>query len=267
MPTVNAKYISIFVTTDCNLNCAYCYTQQTRAQNVIDIEFAKKGIDDFFTKYPYRGIRFQGGGEPTLRLDVIQEILNYSREKWGEINVELQTNGVFDDTVLDWVKNNIDIIWVSHDGLPKIHDIHRPDMKGLPTSLIVEKNIRHLVDANKTVGARCCITTLNVNRQHEIVDYLSSLGIKTIYGDNIFVTDYNEHMNKLYNIPTWESYLDGFIKAKKRSKEIGVFYGSWLTVNFATETVRNCSSCIPLPRLTTDGYVSSCDVTSLGLLH
>jgi len=264
MPTVNAKYISIFVTTDCDLGCSYCYAQQGRDNNVIDVEFAKVAIDDFFSKYPHRGIRFQGGGEPTLRLNAMREILDYSRSKWGEVNVELQTHGAFDKETLKWITDNVDIVWVSHDGLPDVQNIHRPDMQGGKTNLVVENNIKSLIKSGLTVGIRCCITTLNVHRQVEIVDYLSSLGVKTIYGDNIFSTDANEYMNQLYSVPSWQDYTEGFIKAKKRAKKIGVFYGSWLTVNFHSETTHNCSSCIPFPRLTTDGYVSSCDVTSLG---
>lgn len=264
MPTASAEYISIFVTADCNLRCAYCYTQQCRDTRVISIDFAKKGLDDFFNSYPYRKIRFQGSGEPTLKLSFMDELLVYARKKYGEVEVELQTNGYFDSSVRKWVSDNVGIAWVSFDGLPEVHDIHPPNEDGSGTSAVVLNNIIELMKAGVTVGIRCCITSLNLHRQEEILDYLKAIGIKTVYGDNIFATDHNEHMTEKYTVPETLEYAKTFLIAKKYAQSIDMFYGSWLTVNFAEETNRNCSSCTPLPRLTTDGYVSSCDVTSEG---
>ncbi len=92
------------------------WTKLSRDDNVIDVEFAKVAIDDFFLKYPHRGIRFQGGGEPTLRLNAMRDILDYSRNKWGDVNVELQTHGAFDNETFKWIKGNVNIVWISHDG-------------------------------------------------------------------------------------------------------------------------------------------------------
>ena len=265
MPSPRANYISIFVTTNCKLGCLYCYTKQGRADNVIDVDFAKKGIDDFFESTGHRGIRFQGGGEPTLRIAEMKEIVDYASNKWGKIEVELQTNGTFDAETLNWVANNVDVVWMSHDGLSDIHDIQRPDKEGASTSAIVENNIKALVDApNITVGVRSTITSLNVHKQDKIVEFISSMGVKCIYGDNLFGSGYNDDMKVVYDVPGWENYTNGLIKAKKRAKELGVFYGSWVTINFAEKVTHNCTSCTPYPRLTTDGYVSSCDMTSMG---
>ena len=265
MPSPRANYISIFVTTNCGLQCLYCYTKQGRADNVIDVGFARQGIDDFFQSTGHRGIRFQGGGEPTLRLAEMNEILVSTRKKWGDVSVELQTNGTFNDDVKKWVADNVDIVWMSHDGPGGVHDIQRPDKNGNPTSKVVEKNIEYLVNQpHITVGVRSTITSLNVHKQPELVEFFSAMGIKTIYGDNLFGSGYNDDMKVIYDVPGWENYTNGLLAAKVTAKKLGVFYGSWITINFAEKVTHNCTSCTPYPRLTTDGYVSSCDMTSMG---
>jgi hypothetical protein len=45
---------------------------------------------------------------------------------------------------------------------------------------------KHRKDMDGVIGARVTISSLNINRQKELIDYFSSHGIKTIYGDAIF---------------------------------------------------------------------------------
>jgi radical SAM protein with 4Fe4S-binding SPASM domain len=57
-----------------------------------------------------------------------------------------------------------------------------------------------------------------------------------------------------------EEYLD----ACKYAENNNVFYGSILTCNFNDEVSQHCRACIPVPHLTTDGYVSACDMALFG---
>lgn len=267
MPTINAKYISIFLTTDCNLRCGYCYTQHVRdSGSTISLSFAKKGIDDFFNKYSYRAIRFQGGGEPTARIDILTQIIEYARSTYGEITTEIQTSGYFDESTANWIANNIDVIWVSYDGLPDVNDKHRPSVDNKRISDTVEKNIKILLAGPCRLGIRSTITTLNVYRQEEMVEHMSRLGVKSIYADDVFKTQFNESKMKAcgYTMPHLMEYAENFLNAKKLAKKMGIFYGSWLSVNFLKKTDRSCTACIPYPRLTSDGYITSCDVGFIG---
>jgi uncharacterized protein len=116
------------------------------------------------------------------------------------------------------------------------------------------------------VGIRATITNLNVNRQLEIVEHLAQMGIRCIYADDVFITAFNKKQMQEsgYGAPDMMVYVNELLKAKIAAKSLGVYYGSWLSVNFLAKTDRACTACIPYPRLTSDGFVSSCDVAFLG---
>ncbi len=264
--------ISFYMTTRCNLSCVYCYLQHTYLEpQSINLEFAKQGIKDFFVSSPSRHIRFFGAGEPTLEFEKMRAIRDFAYSLAGEqLVVELQTNGVFSPQIAKWVAENVNIIWISYDGMPEIHNLQRPSRGGRGTADVIEKNIKYLIQngRNITVGTRPTITPLSINRQIEIIDYFYGLGIKAIYSDPVFppVEKSSDKVDQILDIGESFNleYAKEYIKAKQRADELGVFYGSILTINFDEETELFCRACIPSPHLTTDGYVSCCDMSYLG---
>ncbi len=266
------EMISIFVTTKCNLNCDYCFTNKNEDKHknqTIDFDFVKKGIDDYFKEEYMRHVRFFGAGEPTVELELLKKIHDYAVKSGGKaVTFEIQTNGAFSDNVANWLKKNIDIIWISCDGTPDIQDLHRPFLhnnNNRKTSSVIEKNIRilHAPDSKSFVGIRSTITLENINRQKEMIDYFFELGIKNIWVDPIFPAVGETELPESNQLNTM-SFAAEFLEAAKYAYEKGVFYGSILTCNFSDIVNKHCRACLPVPHLTTDGYVSACDMALFG---
>jgi radical SAM protein with 4Fe4S-binding SPASM domain len=59
-------------------------------------------------------------------------------------------------------------------------------------------------------------------------------------------------------------YVDNYAKAYQYAKQKGVFYGSFLGCNFDERSCTHCRSCTPVPHLTSDGYISACDMALFG---
>lgn len=267
---------SFFLTTRCNLRCTYCYNQEERAklnEQVIPLHIAKAGVDFFFQNNPSRHIRFYGPGEPTQAFTVMKEITEYAKSKAGDkLTIELQTNGCFSDNVKQWILDNLNIVWISFDGEPDIHDSFRPLANGNPSSPIIEKNVKWLIgnsgSKNLMVGARVTVTDSNVDRQCETIDYFKSLGIKYIWNDPVFPAVGECPVNQCKNNNSYhfdmEKYVDKYIKAYYYAKEKGMFYGSFLTCNFDGICNKHCRACTPTPHFTTDGYISACDLVTFG---
>lgn len=266
------EMISIFVTTKCNLNCDYCFTNKNQNEHkgqTISLEFVKKGIDDYFAQKYMRHVRFFGAGEPTVEFDLLKKIHRYAIEKGGDaVTFEIQTNGAFSDSVAIWLKNNINIIWISCDGTPEIQDMHRPFLNendGRKTSEVIEKNIRilHRTDSKAFVGIRATITLENISKQIEMIDYFYNLGIRNIWVDPIFPSVGNAALENENKFDTM-MFAKEFLKATEYAYSKGVFYGSILTCNFNDSVNRHCRACLPVPHLTTDGFVSACDMALFG---
>lgn len=261
-----SKCITIFVSGDCNLNCIYCYSNNFRCNKHIDLEFAKKGMDDFFTKNNSKQLRLFGVGEATMAFECMQEIVSYAKYLVGNsLEVELQSNGYFSDIVADWIEENIDILWLSCDGPPDIQDSYRPTQNGEISSKTVIGNIKRFsLSKSCNLGVRSTVTSETNSRQTEIVEYFASLGVKHICADPIFLpVGYPYSGNNFPNhllISDPENYVNHFLEAHNFARKLGISYNSILTVNLGINSAYGCRGCYTNPHLTIDGIVTCCDM-------
>lgn len=262
--------ISILLTNKCNLNCVYCLTGDIKLGEkiTIDFDFAKKGIDDFFDKTGSYKMRFYATGEPTTEFELMKKIKEYAQTKAGDsLFVELQTNGYFSKKIRNWIAKNINAIWISLDAPPDVHDIQRIMPTGDSSRQQIEKNVKYLLaNSNVTVGARPTITDKNIYRQVEMVNYYADLGIKYVWTHHQFTTIGKREAIQHQPVAKISllDYAKNYVVAKKIADELGIFYGSFLAVNFDEKCKVACRSCLPCPHLTPDGYVSACDMAFHG---
>ncbi len=71
-------------------------TKMIAKHETIDVNFAIAGLDFFLEQGIPPHLRFFGPGEPTMRIDIIDKIINHARNRFGSsITLEIQTNGAF----------------------------------------------------------------------------------------------------------------------------------------------------------------------------
>lgn len=301
MPHCNKKMLSFFLTTKCNLCCRYCYNEEERRavkEQTLSVDIAKSAIDWYFSNNESRHIRFYGPGEPSREFSKLKEITEYAKAHpngGNRVTVEIQTNGIWTQDVVDWALDNINIIWMSFDGMRDIQDKQRPIQKKYQEEFhmkksgeVLEENVRwlneHKGQRNLMVGARVTITSLNVERQKEMVDYFYDLGIRYVWTDPELYT-----VNQEPKIPNglgggddalaiyaaqykkdfhfdMSVYLDCYLEAYHYAKNKGMFWGSFYSINFDGFSEYHCRSCTPLeaPHITPDGYISACDMVVIG---
>ena len=288
MPHSMKKMISFFLTTRCNLCCRYCYNAKERnhlEEKSLPVHIACAGIDWYFNTNQSRHIRFYGPGEPTQEFDKLKAITEYAKSHpcGGEnVTVEIQTNGIMHESVRDWMLDNVNIIWMSFDGMKDIQNYNRPlnpiyerAFNGKKSADILEDNVRWLIqhrgNRNLMVGARVTVTDSNVNKQIEMVDYFFELGIRYVWTDPLFHSvgriPVCEDIAKLKSYHfDMDAYVENYIQAHRYAKVKGLFWGSFLIINFDGESPFHCRCCTPLeaPHLTPDGYISACDMVVLG---
>lgn len=266
MAHIKKNMLSFFLTTKCNLDCTYCYTnKKSHKHQTIPFEFAKLGVDEFLGKNGIRHIRFFGAGEPTEEFSLLKEICQYADNKAKSFKVtkEIQTNGIISSQKAHWLAKNFDIIWISCDGTPKIQNYFRRTVTDKPTSDKLEKSIKILIDQGiGMTGIRSTITNVNVLEQCQMIKYFHGLGIKYVWSDPLFPSVGSSHPIDSLDLMI---YVKKFIEASEYAESLGMVYRTFLACNFDEETKFHCRACLPAPHLTTDGYISACDMALFGL--
>lgn len=288
MPHCNKKMLSFFLTTKCNLCCRYCYNAKERneiEEQTIPLDIAYAAIDWYFETNESRHIRFYGPGEPTQEFEKMKQIAEYAKKHYNgseRVSFEIQTNGVFTEEIRNWILENMNIVWMSFDGMKDVQNFNRPlnpvyaELYGDRTSAdVLEDNVRWLIGnkehRNLMVGARVTITDKNLSKQREMVDYFYELGIRYVWTNPLFYSVSkipvceDEKKKNAYSFDM-DGYIENYLDAYRYAQSKGLFWGSFLTINFDGESSYHCRCCTPqnAPHITPDGYVSACDMVVLG---
>jgi His-Xaa-Ser system radical SAM maturase HxsB len=182
----------------CNQSCKYCHASRVDMDKVetdMSIETAKKVVDHAMqTPSPYLNFEFQGG-EPTVNMDVIRFIVEYSREKnkieKKLLDYSLVTNmTMMTEEVGRWLMDNGVLLCTSLDGPEHVHNFNRPWKKGAAAYAHVIKWIKWFNQQNVDQGrdpelwhvdALMTTTKRSIENWREIIDLYVDLGIRNIH--------------------------------------------------------------------------------------
>jgi len=258
------KQIAFCMTNKCNLNCSYCYTSSAKdinGYNFIDVDFALSLLHDYLPNSNF-GVRFYAVGEPTINIDGIKKIAECAESLKPDVEFEIQTNGFFSNETAEWISDFCSTVWLSIDGPSDIHDLQRPTKSGDGSLERIIESVKIIQKNKKTkVGGRATITSLNLYRLRDIIDFYKELNLDFGYSKPAFKPQGIELTPKGTSIDVvgLEEYSKKYVDAYYYGMEKDFFFGSFLTVNFDSKCDRFCRSANALPYATLDGYVSSCD--------
>ena len=174
--------VTLFLTTQCNLRCTYCYASAgDTPMRSMQLDVAKRGIDEVVanalqTKTDHIEVNYHGGGEPTVNWDTLYQSYDYAQKLCEQhglgLVASLATNGVMSDKKLNWVIEHLDGVSISFDGLPQAHDLHRLTVSGQGSSHLVEKTLRAFDAANFPYGLRMTVTKDQIETLPQSVSYI-----------------------------------------------------------------------------------------------
>ena len=182
------KYCEVAIvfglTDDCNLSCKYCY-QDSGKKDAMPIEMAEKLIDTISSKWKDFSLYFGGGGEQTLQFKNLKKIVDYGKNINPKAQVVITTNGIFSNNIRHWLLKNTNVLNISCDGPPFIHDKQRPLKNGRPSSKYVEENIRFFLGKKKNIIIKSVVHKESMKTLYKIMNYYHSLGIKNVHFLNL----------------------------------------------------------------------------------
>jgi len=151
----------------CNLRCRMCPFWRRKDEKLMDLEEERK----MMKKLADLGIIFMGfeGGEPLLRRD-LPEILKESHDRF---HTTLVTNGVLLKNRVEEIKNYLDYIFVSLDGIGEVHD----KIRGSPGAF--SKTVESIKVASKYLDLGISVTLMreNLDQAEALVELAEELGV------------------------------------------------------------------------------------------
>jgi uncharacterized protein len=103
------------------------------------LDVAKRGIDSVARnatkrERPQFGLNFHGGGEPSLNWKTMTGAMSYALGKAAQLGLSVHatsaTNGMLNDSQIDWMVEHLKGASLSFDGLPSVQDRHRVTVTG-----------------------------------------------------------------------------------------------------------------------------------------
>jgi len=190
--------ISLLVSQRCNFKCVYCYagggTYGYKYNLDMKFDIAKKGIE-FLLKNRNRTLKILRinffGGEPLLNFSLIKNIVKYCKNIERNLNIRfkfsLTTNGsIFNQEIINFLKNYDFFIEISLDGPPEIHNLYRKTNEGKNTYELVKNNIYLLCKEglNNRISLRA---TFNLGKYDlsKIISHLRCFNVRRVYVDKI----------------------------------------------------------------------------------
>ncbi len=119
-PRIPNVYFIIYLTEACNLECSYCESRDSRGGRRQEISYPFERLIEFLAADPDVNLQLYGG-EPLLRIDLIDQLLTRVRSK----HTCIQTNGLLLDQLPDRLLDAIDVLSVSLDGPETLTDAWR----------------------------------------------------------------------------------------------------------------------------------------------
>lgn len=177
---------TLAITQKCDLSCDYCYIG--KKNSVMSLSTAKNILDFAFENTPKSeeiNIGFFGG-EPLLEFDLIKEITkiaqNHKYFDPGRVILKIITNGtIFSEKIAHFLMEKNVGLGISCDGPPYVQDTFRHFPDGSGSSTVVEKNIKQALKYFPLIPVNAVYSPENVQFLPDVVDYLSSLGVKNIH--------------------------------------------------------------------------------------
>ncbi|AWI06821.1 thioether cross-link-forming SCIFF peptide maturase [Clostridium drakei] len=226
------KALCLNVAHDCNLRCKYCFADEgdyKGCRELMSAEIAKKAIDFVIKKSgPRKNIEVDWfGGEPLMALNVIKEVMEYTKEQEKihnkNIRFTMTTNAtLLNDEIMEYLDKNMGNIILSIDGRKEVNDKVRVRVDGTGSYDSILPKIKKMVqmrDKSKQYYARGTFTRWNTDF-FEDVKFMADQGFDEISIEPVVLP--NDHPLSLReeDLPTiFEQYDKLYFEMIKRHKE------------------------------------------------
>lgn len=176
----NQSAIAVMPTEKCNFRCTYCYESFEKGKMPLAVQQAvAKFISNTIPNFEKNALSWFGG-EPLLQPSIIRELSKHFRQECEKHNkrgsISITSNGALIDDPLIKILNEIDldVIQISLDGPPSIHDKQRIVLgsNNGTHDKIIDGIERILIETSSNVVFRINLDPTKPNISHTIQEWL-----------------------------------------------------------------------------------------------
>lgn len=238
--------LTLYLSNQCNLGCTYCYAMPADAAHVhlrrrvhhstsagAEFPVLSQDVIAAAARLVARTcsqsgkpltLVLHGGGEPTLHWDVLVRAWESCAAAAADEGVRLwsyiATHGLMTDERARWLARHFNLIGLSCDGPPAIHDVNRPTAARMATSAAVERTAGVLRDEAADYIVRATVTPASASRQAEMVTYLCD----HLFAKNVRVEpayDARRAAGRYFQPADAEAFVSGFLDACEAAEARG----------------------------------------------
>ena len=252
------KAVCLNIIHGCNLRCKYCFADEgvyNGHKGVMSVETAKKAIDYVVKRSgPRRNIEIDlFGGEPTMIMDKVKEIIAYARENekaWKKnIRFTMTTNAtLLTEEMMDFMDKEMGNIILSLDGRKEVNDNVRIKVDGSGSYDDILPNIKRMIekrDKSKHYYVRGTFTGANTDF-FEDVKAMVNEGFREISIEPVvlekghFLELKEEHLPEIFE--NYDKLYDEMVRRKKEGDEFN-FYHFNIDLNGGPCVYKRISGC------------------------
>ena len=172
------------MTEDCNLNCRYCYAEESTKLKLMPDEVVAKLIDELAALDEDEVKFIWHGGEPLMAsLSFYENVLVQQKKTFKterRFSNIIQTNGtLLNEENISFLTDKHFGVGVSLDGPPAVQNANRPYFGGLPSFTDVWKGVTLLLEREVDFGVLAVVTQNSLCQVEQIFDFFVQHNIKT----------------------------------------------------------------------------------------
>lgn len=224
---------SFNLTHSCNLRCTYpCFTNGCTIGKM-SLDVAKRSVDFLFSNAKQcanprdRQVEVSfWGGEPLLEWSLLQEVVNYAKEKSVQDAVPVNFGGTTNGTLLtpeklDFLDKNKLFFLVSIDGTEETHDSYRKYVNGNGSHSTIIDNMKKVLQKWPFYKVRMGLTCDNVHRFYEDCKYLFEFRFSNLMFSPIYEGNWT---NEKWNIWEEQCYMviDYMVEQRNKGRQLTI---------------------------------------------
>jgi len=176
--------IYFLVTTQCNIECTYCYNfhreKHIHMAPELAVSFLKSYLSIQSNNIPNLYQIVFSGGEPTINPNTIFAVMDYLNENGIECVPTLLTNGIFSQRILQKFIDEKFLFQISYDGGG---NTHRKSIGKSDIYMNTLKTVEKIANSGLPIVLRATITQKNTNNMVDVVAFAKQYGIRSIIFD------------------------------------------------------------------------------------